>query len=80
MNQPFKVSQNYRKNKLSFKAGGYNVILVHENGQTLEYDNIKYPEAYCTASFNRDDKIVKAYVRDPNTKKVFLEIPRDKTN
>lgn len=41
-----RVSDDYRTNELSLQPGGYEVIVVYENGKRLIYDKVKRPGSY----------------------------------
>jgi len=41
-----RVTREYRTNPLSLQEGGYEVLVVFEDGLRLEYDNIHNPKAY----------------------------------
>ena len=41
-----RVSDDYRTNELSLQPGGYEDIVVYENGKRLIYDKVKRPGSY----------------------------------
>jgi hypothetical protein len=51
----YKVDDQYRKNRLSLKPGGYSVS-VHYPGETRVYDKVKFPEAFCRKILERCEK------------------------
>jgi hypothetical protein len=59
----FKVGQQYRTNELSFKPGGYTVVVEEIGGRRFEYDKIKYPNRYIS-SVKRKSNVLDAWVKD----------------
>jgi len=58
----FKVGNEYRVNPYSHKNGGCTVIVLKTNNQLLEYDKIKYPNAYIKNVLKNKD-VVKAWIK-----------------
>ena len=59
----FKVGQQYRTNELSFRPGGYTVIVQETSGRRFEYDKIKYPGRYIAAA-KRKSNVIDAWVKE----------------
>jgi len=57
-----RVKQEYRTNWKSKVTGGVIVVVEFDNGQILEYDNIKNPTAYINAI---SSPYKKAWVKQP---------------
>lgn len=58
-----KVGDKYRINPLSFKEGGFTVVVENHNGSIFEYDKIKNPESYIRAAL-RNPIVKKAWVKE----------------
>lgn len=58
-----KVGNKYRTNSLSRKPGGVTVITKNQNGQLLEYTNVKYPTGYIKKILENSD-IIDAWVKE----------------
>ena len=56
-----RVGDKFRTNPLSLKPGGSIVSVVFSDGETREYDKIKYPRKY-VATIPKRDSIVLIYV------------------
>jgi hypothetical protein len=50
--QVFWVGREYRKNELSFKNGGVEIIIEYTDGQVFGYDWVKYPGRYIKKVFD----------------------------
>jgi len=61
----YRVADKYRTNDLSLKDGGVTVCVLHFNGDTLEYDKIKYPSAFMR-KINEDQKVDRCWVKKVN--------------
>ena len=44
--QPYKVGDKYRTNKLSYQPGGVKVFVKYKSGFVKEYDKIKNPDKF----------------------------------
>jgi len=56
-----RVGDEYRTNPLSLKPGGSIVSVVFSDGESLEYDKIKYPRKY-VGTIPKRENIVLIYV------------------
>lgn len=64
-NRPLRVARQYRTHPDSKTDGGVTVVVVYKNGTTLEYPDVKKPDAYI-AGVHRQDiacEIERAYVK-----------------
>lgn len=57
-----KVADQFRTNELSFRPGGYNVIVVYKDGKIREYDKVKYPKRYIDKIL-KNPQVMEAYVK-----------------
>ena len=48
-----RVGDKYRRNTLSIKPGGTNVVVSYTNGTVYIYDKIKHPQAYINSVIRR---------------------------
>lgn len=62
--KPLKVSKKYRKHPLSHTEGGVTVRVEQIDGQHLDYENVKFPDAFIRKAMSRS-KTKKAYVLKP---------------
>ena len=57
-----KVADQFRTNELSFRPGGYTVVVVYKTGKSLEYDKVKYPQRY-----------ISRILQNPNVAEAFVK-------
>ena len=57
-----KVTDNFRKNELSFVPGGCTVV-VEKDGKVYEYDKIKCPRKYIE-TVKRNPNVSNAYIKN----------------
>ena len=60
MAKKFLVSDDHRKNDLSFQPGGDVVTLVHRNGDRRMYDKVKNVHAYASRA-QKDQAVVEIW-------------------
>ncbi len=66
----FKVGDKYRTNPLSFKPGGYTVVVELDNGRQFEYTKVKYPVTYIK-TIKRNKNVRKVWIKDMD--KMFID-------
>lgn len=57
-----KVGDNYRTNPLSHKPGGSVVRVTFKNGNVLDYDKVKHPQAFIKKIMERGNDIAKTEI------------------
>jgi len=62
----FKVGQKYRTNILSFQEGGHTVIVQRRDGKRLEYNNVKFPEAYI-GKLRKNPNVKDAWIKEQSS-------------
>lgn len=59
--KPLKVAKQFRKNPLSDTPGGVTVRVEQYDDQVLDYENVKFPDAFIAKAKSRS-KTKKAYI------------------